>query len=109
MYPTFAHSLRRRRITDKEQMQEVIWICQHDHSILDAKKEYETYAIVRKVINSRPIQVKSVYDGNKDVGGLATVFENQQYKATHAKERYRNKPQGKRVLPGAERTPDGSV
>ncbi len=109
LYRTFAHSLRRRRITTKEQMEEVLWACQHCHSILDARKEYETYAIVRKIISERITPVKSVYDGNKNTGGLATVFENQQYKAANATKRYRNKPQGKRVLPGAKRRPDDGV
>lgn len=109
VFLTFAHSLRRRRIMTKEQMEETCLFCQHCHSLADAQKEYETYALIRKIINKRPIQVKSIYDGNKDVGGLATVFENAQYKASHAKKRYRNKPQGKRVLPGSERGGDDGL
>lgn len=95
---TFAHSLRRAKITEKEQMEEVALICQDEHSQLD-KDPANAYRVVRKIIANRVVPVESIYDGTKNTGGLASVFEHNAYKAAHAKERYRNKPQGKRVLP----------
>lgn len=98
LFLTYAHSLRRRRIETKEQMEQVILACQPDHARLDAQKEQETYAEVLKVINRRPIKVKSIYEGNQNVGGLATVFEVEQHKTANAKVRYRNKARGTRTV-----------
>lgn len=50
---TLAHSLRRRKISSKEELKTVILACTHCHYILDGKPQKETEAIVIETIKNR--------------------------------------------------------
>lgn len=60
MYPTFAHSLRRRFISTTDEMQAVILACINCHTELDRLELDETEFIVNEIIKRRPIKIPKV-------------------------------------------------
>lgn len=60
MYPTFAHSLRRRFISTVDEMQTVILACINCHTKLDSLELDETESIVTNIIKRRPVKVPKV-------------------------------------------------
>ena len=53
MFPSLAHSLKRRHIKTDEEMREVIFCCIPEHEILEAMKPIDMYNLVREVITNR--------------------------------------------------------
>lgn len=53
MFLTLAHSKRRRKIENAEQLKELIYACSKCHELLDALPHNETEEIVKKIIAKR--------------------------------------------------------